>query len=185
MHDIHLNSLPLSFMTGDMPISKEQWCVVVRPWVACIQQTLIIRRGVMKSLSSQERTPSPLSHPHRGEKKCMTKKKGQRKAKTDSFGDPAITTDEFYDGLIATATIVSCLGRNKCKAASCKNPVGLLLEVLEDNGFDPLVVITILLLRSGNVETNPGPMERGVCLCSVNSLPVLFWLTIIKKYYNI
>ena len=79
----------------------------------------------------------------------------------DSFGDPAITTDEFYDGLIALATVVSCLGRNMCKDSSYRNPVGPLLEVLGGNGLGALVVIAILLLRSGDVETNPGPVERG------------------------
>ena len=82
----------------------------------------------------------------------------------DSFGNQAITTDEFYDGLIAIATIVSCLGRNKCKDGSYRNPV------LGGNSLGALVVIAILLLRSGDVETNPGPVERGGWLCLVNSL---------------
>ena len=88
----------------------------------------------------------------------------------DSFGDPAITTDEFCYGLIALSTIVSYLGRNKCKDGSYRNPVGPLLEVLEGNGLSALLVIAILLLRSGDVETNPGPVERGGWLCLVNSL---------------
>ena len=88
----------------------------------------------------------------------------------DSFGDSAITTDEFCDGLIATAAIVSCLGRNHCEDGSCRNPVGSLLKVLGGNGLGALVVIAILLLRSGDVETNPGPVERGGWLCLVNSL---------------
>ena len=86
------------------------------------------------------------------------------------FGDPAITTDEFYDYLIATAAIVSCLGRTKCKDGSYRNPVGPLLKVLGGNSLGPLVVIAILLLRSGDVEANPGPVERGVLLCLLNSL---------------
>ena len=155
-----------------MPISNEQWRVVVGLWVARIQQTLIIRRGVKRSPSSQEGAPSPLGQPHSGEKKCMVKKKGRRKTKNDSSGDPAISTDEFYDGLIALATIVSCLGRNRCKDGSCRNPVGPLLEVLGGNGLGALVVIAILLLRSGDVETNPGPVERGGWLCLVNCLHV-------------
>ena len=88
----------------------------------------------------------------------------------DFFGDPAITTDEFYDYLIATASIVSGLGRNHWKDGSYRNPVGPLLEVLGVNGLGALVVIAILLLRSGDVETNPGPVERGGWLCLVNSL---------------
>ena len=142
-------------------------------WAARIQQTLIIRRGVKRSPpSSQEGAPSPLGQPHSGEKKYMAKKKGRKKPKNDSFGDPAITTDEFYDGLIAVAAIVSCLGRNKCKDGSHRNPVGPLLELLGGNGLGALVVIAILLLRSGDVETNPGPMERGGWLCLVNCLHV-------------
>ena len=160
----------LCFYTGDMPISNEQWRVVVGLWVARIQQTLIIRRGVKRSLSSQEGAPCPLGQPHSGEKKCMVKKKGRKKAKNDSFVDPAISTDEFYDSLIGLAMIVSCLGRNRCKDGSYRNPVGPLLDVLGDNGLGALVVIAILLLRSGDVETNPGPVERGGWLCLVNSL---------------
>ena len=146
-----------------MPISNEQWRVAVGLWAARIQQTLIIRRGVKRSPSSQEGAPCPLGQPHSGEKKCTVKKKGRKKAKNDSSGDPAITTDEFCDGLIAVAVIVSCLGRNKCKDGLFKNPVGPLLKVLGGNSLSALVVIAILLLRSGDVEANPGPMERGEC----------------------
>ena len=165
----------LCFYTGDMPISNEQWRVVVGLWVARIQQNLIIRRGVKRSLSSQEGAPSPLGQPHSGEKKCMTKRKGRKKVKndlfSDSFGEPANTSGEFCDGLIALATIVSCLlGRNKCKDGSYRNPAGPLLEVLGGNGLGALVAIAILLLRSGDMETNPGPVERGGWLCLVNSL---------------
>ena len=123
-----------------------------------------------RSPSSQEGAPCPLGQPHSGEKKCMVKKKGRKKAKNDSFGDSAITTEEFYNGLIVLAMIVSCLGRNKCKDSSYRNPVGPLLEVLGGNGLGALVVIAILLLRSGDVETNPDPVERGGWLCLVNSL---------------
>ena len=153
-----------------MPISNEQWRVVVGLWVARIQQTLIIRRGVKRSPSSQEGAPCPLGQPHSGEKKCMVKKKGRKKPKNDSFGDSAISTDEFYNGLIALAMIVSCLGRNKCKDGSYRNPVGPLLEMLGGNGLGALVVIAILLLRSGDVETNPGPVVTGGWLYLVNNL---------------
>ena len=146
-----------------MPISNEQWRVAVGLWAARIQQTLIIRRGVKRSPSSQEGAPCPLGQPHSGEKKCTVKKKGRKKAKNDSCGDPAITTDELYNGLIAVAVIVSCLGRNKCKDGLFRNPVGPLLEVLGGYGLSALVAIAILLLRSGDVEANPGPMERGGC----------------------
>ena len=160
----------LCFYTGDMPISNEQWRVVVGLWVARIQQTPIIRSGVKKSPSSQEGAPCPLGQPHSGQKKWLVKKKGRKEAKNDLFGDPAITTDEFYDSLIGLAMIVSCLGRNKYKGSSYRNPVYPLLEVLGGNSLGALVVITILLLRSGDVETNPSPVERGGWLCLVNSL---------------
>ena len=153
-----------------MPISTEQWRVAVGLWVACIQQILIMRRGVKRSPSSQEGAPSPLSQPHSRVKKFVVKKTGRKKAKIDSFDDSAITTDELYDGLIAAATIMSCFRSNNCKDGSCRNPVSLLLEVLGGNDFCALVVIAILLLRSGDVETNPGPVERGAWLYLVNSL---------------
>ena len=155
----------LCFYTGDMPISNEQWRVAVGLWAARIQQTLIIRRRVKRSPSSQEGAPCPLGQPHSGEKKCTVKKKGRKKAKNDSSVDPVIATDEFYDGLI-TAN-VGCLGRNKCKHGLFRNRVGPLLEVLGRNCLSALVVIAILLLRSGDVEANPGPLERGACLCLV------------------
>ena len=159
----------LCFYTGVMPISNEQWRVVVGLWVARIQQTLIIRRGVKKSPSSQEGASCPLGQPHSEEKKyllkkCTVKKKGRKKTKTDSIGDPAVTTDEFYGGLIALATIVSGSGRNGCKDGSYRSPVGPLLGVLGGNGLGALIVIAILLLRSGDVETNPG--ERWVVVLS-------------------
>ena len=87
----------------------------------------------------------------------------------DSFCDPAITTDEFYDSLIVLTTIVSCLGRNDCEDGSYRNPVGPLLEVLGGNGLGALVVIAIFLLQNGDVEANPGPVERGGWLCLENS----------------
>ena len=146
-----------------MPISNEQWRVAVGLWAARIQQTLIIRRGVKRSASNQEGAPCPLGQPHSGEKKCTVKKKGRKKAKNDSSDDRAIITNELYDGLIAVAVIVSCLGRNKCKDGFFRNIVGPLLEVLGGNSLSALVVIAILLLRSGDVEANPGPMERGGC----------------------
>ena len=159
----------LCFYVGDMPISNEQWCVVVGLWVTHIQQTLIIRRGVKRSPSSQEGAPCPLGQPHSGEKYLLNKK-GQKKAKNDLFGDSAITTDELWDGLIALATIVSCLARDRCKDGSYRNPVGSLLEVLGCNGLGALVVIAFLLLRNGDVETNPNPVERGGWLCLVNNV---------------
>ena len=152
-----------------MPILNAQWRVAVGLWVARIQQTLIIRRGVKKSPSSQEGAPRPLSQPCNREKKCMVKKKGKN-ARNESVGDPAITSDEFYDGLIAITAIVSCLGRNMRKNGSYRNPIGSLLEVLWLTSLSALVVIALLLLRSGDVESNPGPVYGGGWLCLVNTL---------------
>ena len=43
--------------------------------------------------------------------------------------------------------------------------LGPLLEVVRGNGSGALVVIMILLLQNGDLETNPGPVERGGWLC--------------------
>ena len=43
--------------------------------------------------------------------------------------------------------------------------LGPLLEVLGGNGSGALVVIMILLLQNGDLETNPGPVKRGGWLC--------------------
>ena len=51
-----------------MPISNEQWRVAVGLWVAHIQRTLIIRRGVKRAESSQEGASSPSGQSHSGEK---------------------------------------------------------------------------------------------------------------------
>ena len=114
--------------------------------------------------SSQEGAPSPSGQPHSGEKKCMTKKKGRKKRKDK----PAITTDDFYDGMIALAAIVAYLGKTEYKHSFDTTPVGPLKELLGYPGVGALlVVIMILLLRSGDVEVNPGPVERGRCFCSI------------------
>ena len=155
----------LSVCAGDMPISLEQWRAAVGRWVARIQRTLIIRRGVKwapSCASSQEGVSSPSGQPHSGEKKCMTRRKGRKKHKLDSFDDPAITTDDFYGGIIALATMLTCFGGNTSKDCSDRNPVGPLKELLGCTGLGALLIVTmILLLRSGDVEMNPGPVERG------------------------
>ena len=70
--------------------------------------------------------------------------------------------DDFYDGIIALATILTCFGGNTSKDCSDRNPVGPLKELLGCTGLGALlIVIMILLLRSGDVEMNPGPVERG------------------------
>ena len=148
-----------SSCSADMPISLEQWRAAVNRWVSRTQRTLIIRRGVKTPPScaaSQEGAPSPSGQPHSREKTCMVKKKDKKKRKDD----PAITTDDFYDGMIALASIVTYLARTENRHSFDSNPVGPLKELL---GYPRvgafLVVVTILL--SGDVETNPGPVERG------------------------
>ena len=44
---------------------------------------------------------------------------------------------------------------------SNRNPVVPLLELIECTRLSALVVIMLLLLQSGDVERNPGPVERG------------------------
>ena len=93
----------------------------------------------------------------------MGKRKGRKKHKNDSLHDLAITTDEAYDGIIALTAFFMCFGRNMSKAYSASNTAGTLKELLECTELVALLVITMILLRSGDVETNPGPVERGEC----------------------
>ena len=99
----------------------------------------------------------------------MGKRKGRKKHKDDFSRDPAITTDEVYDGIIALAATLMCFGSNMSKAYSDSNPAGPLKELSECTKLGPLLfIIMILLLRSGDVEMNPGPVERGGWLCIVH-----------------
>ena len=153
-----------------MPISNELWLAAVERWVARIKRTPIIRRGVKRAPSDQEGAPSPLGQAHTGEKKCMVKKKGRKKHKDDSSGVSVVSTDEFYDGIVALSATLMCFGGNASKEFPEKCHVGSLKELLGCPGLGALlVVIMILLLRSGDVETNPGPFETGRWLCSVHS----------------
>ena len=121
-------------------------------------------------VSSPEGAPSPSGQSHSGERKCMGKRKGRKKHKDDFLHDPAITTDEVYDGIIALAATLMFLGSNMSKAHSDSNPAGPLKELSECTTLGALLFITmILLLRSGDVETNPGPVERGGWLCIVHT----------------
>ena len=153
-----------SVCAGDMPISLEQWRAAVGRWVARIQRTLIIRRGVKRPpscASSHEGAPSPSGQSHSGERKCIGKRKGRKKHKDDFSRDPAITTDEGYDGIIALAATVMYFGSVMSKNCSQWKPVGTLKDLLEIIELGTLFVIIMILLRSGDVETNPGPVERG------------------------
>ena len=145
-----------SFCAGVMPISNEQWRVAVGLWVARIQRTLIIRRGVKRAESSQEGASSPSGQSHSGEKKFMLKRKGRKKHKEVSLGNQVITADDLYSGLCDLTQ------NSKCRDSTDRSRLSPLLELLECTKWTSLlVVIMILLFLSGDIETNPGPMERG------------------------
>ena len=160
-----LTAFLLSPCTADMPISLEQWRLAVGLWNARIQRTLVIRRGVKRAASNQE---SPQSHS--GEKMFKAKKKARKKHKDDAIGDPAgVTTEKPCNELIVLEAPMVCTGGNKCKGDPVRNPVGPLLELLGCTVLGVLLVVMMLLLRSGDVETNPGPVEGGrwtVCMSS-------------------
>ena len=132
-------------------------------FVACIQLALIIKRG-MKKLP-----PPLLGQSHSESMKCMANKKGEKKQnRDDTFGTPAGTTDKFYDVLIALAVTVVCRGRKNCQNSSSTNLIGRVQGQVWCTKLSALFVI-ILLLRSGDVETNPGPVDRGRWLCLIDS----------------
>ena len=149
------------FCAGDMPISLEQWRAAVGRWVARIQRTLVIRRGVKRAPSSHESSPSLSGQSHNGEKKLTVKRKGRKKHKDDSHGGSTMTA-EFYDSLILPAA-QTCPGRHLSKDVSDRNLVARLKELFGFTGLGTVVaVIMILLIRSRrDVEANPGPVERG------------------------
>ena len=136
-------------------------------WAARIQRTLIIKRGVKRAPSCQEGAPCPSVQSHSWEKRIKAKKKSRKKP--EDFGDPVATTDEFYDGLIVLAAVMMFTASSMCKDGSVWSPVDPLLEQLGCSRFATLLVIVMILLRSGDVETNPGPVEGGRCLCLLSS----------------
>ena len=161
----------LSPCAGDMPISLEQWRLAVGLWNARIQRTLIIRRGVKRAVPSQVGTPSPSLQSHSGEKMFKAKKKARKKHKDDTPGDPAgVTNDKSYTNLIVLEEPMMCTGGNTCKGSSVRSPVGPLLELLGCTALGVLLVAMMLLIRSGDVETNPGPVEGGTQLCLLDLL---------------
>ena len=121
------------------------------------------------SASSQEGAPSLSGQSHSGERKCMMKRKGRKKGNNGSFADAAITADEVYDGPITPATISRCFGRDTLTDSSAWSPTGPALKELVCTGLGVLLaVIMLLLLKSGDVEPNPGPLEGGGWLCTVH-----------------
>ena len=99
----------------------------------------------------------------------MGKRKGRKKHKDDPVNDPAIASDEFYDGVIALAATLMYFGSTVFKDCSDGNPAGLLKELYGWTALGAFLVIMLLLLRSGDVEPNPGPVNRGGWLCSVST----------------
>ena len=91
----------------------------------------------------------------------MWKRKGRKKYKDD----PAIASDDFYDGVIVLAASLMYFGMTMFKDCSDGNPAGSLKELFGWTGLGAFLVIMLLLLRSGDVEPNPGPAERGGWLC--------------------
>ena len=94
----------------------------------------------------------------------MGKRKGRKKRK-DDLNDPAIASDEFYDGVIALAVTLMYFGSTVFKDCSDGNPAGLLKKLFGWTVLGAFLVIMLLLLRSGDVEPNPGPVDRGGWLC--------------------
>ena len=99
----------------------------------------------------------------------MWKRKGRKKHEDDPVNDPAITTDGFYDGVSALAATLMYFGSTVLKDCSDGNPTGLLKELFGWTALGAFLVIMLLLLRSGDVEPNPGPVDRGGWLCSVST----------------
>ena len=102
---------------------------------------------------------------HTGERKCMGRRKGRKKYKEDPVNDPAIASDEFYDGVIVLAVPLMSCGTTVFKDCSDGNPAGSLKELFSWTALYAFLVMMLLLLRSGDVEPNPGPAERGGWLC--------------------
>ena len=152
----------LLLCAGDMPISLEQWRLAVGLWNARIQWTLIIRRGVKRAPSRQEGSSSASLQSHNGEKMFKTKKKVRMKHKDGTLGDPVVATDNFYDdSIVLGAPTTMCSGENECRDGSSRPFVVPLLEQLGCTMLGALLLIVMLLFRSGDVERNPGPVEGG------------------------
>ena len=95
----------------------------------------------------------------------MWKRKGRKKHKDDPVNDSAIASDAFYDGVIVLAATLMCFGSMVFKDCSDGNPAGSRKELFGWTGLGAILVIMLLLLRSGDVEPNRGLAERGGWLC--------------------
>ena len=110
--------------------------------------------------SCQEGSHSASLQSHSGEKMFKTKKKARMKHKDGSLGDPVVASDDFCNALIILgAPTTMCSGGNEYSNGSFRSPE--LLELLGCTVLGALLLIVMLLLRSGDVESNPGPVEGG------------------------
>ena len=92
--------------------------------------------------------------------------------KDDCFCDAAITADDSCDEILVLAALeerVMYFRRNMSKDCLHRNPVDPLKKLLGYNGLGALLIIMLLLLKSGDVESNPGPVDKGGWLCLVNT----------------
>ena len=109
--------------------------------------------------SCQEGKPFTSLQSHSGEKMFKTKKKARKKHKDDTLGEPVVTTDNFCNALtVLEAPTTMCSGGGN---GSSRRPVAPLLELLGCTVLGALLVIMLLILQSGDVESNPGPVEGG------------------------
>ena len=99
----------------------------------------------------------------------MGKRKGRKKYKEDPVNDPADASDELYDGVIVLAVPLMSCASTVSKDCSDGTPAGSLKELFGWTALGAFLVIMLLLLRSGNVEPNPGPVDRCGWLCSVST----------------
>ena len=89
----------------------------------------------------------------------MWKRKRRKKRKEDPVHD------ELYDGVIVLGATLFCFGMTVSEDCSDRNPADSLKELFGWTELGAFLVIMLLLLRSGDVEPNPGPAERGGRLC--------------------
>jgi len=95
----------------------------------------------------------------------MGKRKGRKKYKADPVNDPADASDELYDGVIVLAVPLMSCASTVSKDCSDGTPAGSLKELFGWTALGAFLVIMLLLLRSGDVEPNPGPpREMGGCV---------------------
>ena len=144
-----------------MPISLEQWRVAIGRGLPAFNghwssgeewsgHRLVRREHLLRQVNATA-----------GKRKSMDWKR--EKQHKDGTFDLVVTTEEF----------VMTSGWNECRDGSVRNTAGALLELSECTWLVALLFLMILL-RSGDVETNPGPVEGGRWLCLLESLHELW-----------